>query len=326
MCRVANNIIFLTFTLLIIFYIGCFKSDKDEEEKEMINAIKQNNIEFLTKKLRNGFDLNNQKLMEEIPLHLAVSESKINIIYLFLENKANVNARDEILGNTCLWYAVDVEVVKLLIEKGIDINLQNKRGEIALFHFVYDDYHDNYKISNLLIENGSNLNTRDRVGATPISIAVYGGNYKSFDLLLKKGAEINIKDNNNFNLLNYLALGKSSVKFARILEKNGITFDNITKNGDNSIILVAKHPIEKVEYLKFLLSKGLNINHQNIFGNTALHEAVESGSSEIVAELLKNRAKINIKNKEGKTAEAIAIHNKDNKIIKLFKLAHTRQL
>jgi ankyrin repeat protein len=52
-----------------------------------------------------------------------------------LEAKADVNARDNSSGITVLWIAAwqgEVEVVKLLLEKGADVNAKRSGGETAL--------------------------------------------------------------------------------------------------------------------------------------------------------------------------------------------------
>ena len=68
----------------------------------------------------------------------------------------------------------DIETVKLLIQKGAEINLKNKDG------WVY------FKI----IKNYINI-----IKQTPLHIAVYNGHIEIVKLLIEKGCDINLKDN-----------------------------------------------------------------------------------------------------------------------------------
>ena len=55
-------------------------------------------------------------------------------------------------------------------------------------------------------------------------------------------------------------------------------------------------------------------------GNTALHFAVENNDIEIVAEILKNEADVNIENEDGLTAFELALNTKLNNSRKIARL------
>ena len=89
---------------------------------------------------------------------------------------------------------------------------------------------------------------------------------------------------------------------------------NINKN---SLIYAAKRG--SVETLKYFLKIGLNINHQNINGQTALMIATKYGRIENIIFLLNNNANITIKDKKGKKAKDF-ITRRNKKILKqIFK-------
>jgi ankyrin repeat protein len=46
----------------------------------------------------------------------------------------------------------------------------------------------------LLLENGADINARDKEDATPLQHATFNGSYKAMQLLIERGADINTKD------------------------------------------------------------------------------------------------------------------------------------
>ena len=53
----------------------------------------------------------------------------------------------------------------MLIDNHADINISNKNGQICLH---YASSKNSLQLLNLLLENGSNINTRDKYGMTPL--------------------------------------------------------------------------------------------------------------------------------------------------------------
>jgi len=128
----------------------------------------------------------------------------------------NYPATPDNLGETPLHTAVmsgRPEIVKLLVEQGINVNAQNREG-IASIH--YAALLNQINVVNYLIQNRANINIQDNLGQTPLEYAV-GNNYIDMvQLLVQRGANIHIRDNlgqtllhhavieNNINMVNLL--------------------------------------------------------------------------------------------------------------------------
>jgi ankyrin repeat protein len=76
------------------------------------------------------------------------------------------------------------EAVRLCLELGLDVNATNTSGQTALFGAVYMGSPD---IVQLLVDHGARMNTRNKKGQTPWSVAALG-EYRAGSFFVKKDA------------------------------------------------------------------------------------------------------------------------------------------
>ena len=75
------------------------------------------------------------------------------------------------------------------IDAGTDVNEVNKNnGQIALH---YASIHNHVLILKLLIDNGSNLNLKDKMGMTSLHLTSLGGHKEAAKMLIDSGALLN---------------------------------------------------------------------------------------------------------------------------------------
>lgn len=95
---------------------------------------------------------------------------------------ANVNTQMK-NGETPLMLAVknnNIEVVKLLISKGADVNAIDEFGRSALFFAVSKD---NIAIAKILINNGADVNIESKLNQTALMLAIDKNNKDMINLL-----------------------------------------------------------------------------------------------------------------------------------------------
>lgn len=98
-------------------------------------------------------------------------EPNIEIIKLLIENGADVNCQTQI-NNSPLHYAATlkengVEIMKLLIYKGADVNAKNFYEDTPLHRAVFNSLEN----TKTLITHGADVNARNNNGKTPLDIA-----------------------------------------------------------------------------------------------------------------------------------------------------------
>jgi ankyrin repeat protein len=86
----------------------------------------------------------------------------------------------------------DIEQVKLLISKRVDINSKDNRGRTALHRAAEKSHTDVVK---LVIDRGADVNAKNRRQVSPLqSAAMHPDNQKTVELLISKGADVNARN------------------------------------------------------------------------------------------------------------------------------------
>src|ERR1035437_10371526 len=83
----------------------------------------------------------------------------------------------------------DVETVKVLLNKGVNINAKDTNGATALIKAASRGYAD---MTRLLLDKGADINAKADEGIPALMIAAVKGHADTVNLLLDKGADINV--------------------------------------------------------------------------------------------------------------------------------------
>lgn len=111
----------------------------------------------------------------------------------------------------------DLELCKLLIEHGKDINAKDEWGLTPL---LWAAQHGRTATCKLLLDHGADINVADEYGKTPLHMAAQYGYTEICKLFIEHGSDINVKDCNNRSPL-YWASFCMKEETARWLHKNG---------------------------------------------------------------------------------------------------------
>ena len=178
--------------------------------------------------VESGADGNVQAKYDTILLHSASYHGRLEMVRMLLSNGVNSNAKNH-RGETALHVLSRcgpdskdcVRVARLLLECGVDVNMQdndhdsplhsasyngkleivrellnhganasakNKRDEVPLHQGSQGEYEsqaDGVRIAQLLLDRGVDVNARDKNGATPLHLASWCGKLEIAQLLVE---------------------------------------------------------------------------------------------------------------------------------------------
>jgi ankyrin repeat protein len=123
-----------------------------------------------------------------VQLNHAAKNGDTGLVHRLLDQGANVNARDRQFNATPLMWAAHeghAETLKLLIERGAEIELVKEGSKTALW-YAAEQGRSNTAL--LLIQRGANPNAKSSDGITVLNVAQSGNHIAVVELLRKAGA------------------------------------------------------------------------------------------------------------------------------------------
>lgn len=253
------------------------------------------------------------------PLHLAAKTGNKEIIKILVDEGADINATDD-SGESAMIYGIKAgktEAVRFMKELGADVTIADNEGRTAvdyanikgmtgmieslldaseshtdsfgntpLHQSCYNGHSESVKT--MLKNPDIEVDAANDAGDTPLSIAVGEGNLYIVELLLEAGADANRQNNSGESLL-HLAARQRKPHMVDTLLKHGADYNVRNRNGETPLICAIKSKNAKkgsVEIVELLLEYKAEVDCTDIWGNSALYYAAESGSNAIVEMLL----------------------------------------
>ena len=212
-------------------------------------------------------------------------------------------------------------VVRLLFEKGFDVESKSKRGQTPLIWAAAKGHEAAVK---LLLDKGADVESKDSEGRTPLSWAAASEHEVMVMLLLDKGADIASKDKEGRTSLSWAAASGNEAIVMLLLDKGAdIESKDVggqmwkDKEGWTPLIWAAANGHEAV--VRLLLDKGADVELKNSDGQTLLSRAAANGHEVVVRMLLLVTAiDCESKDKDGRTPLLWAIENGHEAVVRLL--------
>ena len=161
-------------------------------------------------------------------------------------------------------------------------------------------------IVRLLVERGADVNLPGRSGITPLAAAAYMGSAPIVEFLMEKGADPKVIDDTQKAAIVYAAgrgFPPSCASFSTMASTSTPRYGNDL----TALMWAAGYSAEAgvndvVEVMTLLLDRGARIDDQDNRGRTALMIAAELNHEAAVDLLLARGADKSLKDKQGKTA------------------------
>lgn len=229
-----------------------------------------------------------------------------------LLDESLVNAKSNRNGYTPLILASlnnNVDIVKLLIQFGCDIDEIDDKGNTALILASTRRHSD---VINILLDNGANINHRNTKGETSLMLSHRDTLYKSvyyqdiIELLVIRGANFDICDNN----------GNTVFHQNFILEDPSLLIKNLkninVKNQEGETPLMRAVLCGNHNLIELLINHGADISLKDLKNKNAMYMA--NGNSDLISIALLS-GDYNFKDGKGHTLLKNACHRKDEKAI-----------
>ncbi|AXH10864.1 hypothetical protein CP960_09040 [Malaciobacter halophilus] len=230
----------------------------------LFDAVEGGNLKIIREVLNNIDDPNVVDENGQTALFTAVLKDNPEVAKFLIVNGVDVHVTDEnrenVLFNAVIMGSVNIEVIEMLLEKGIKLNIKNLKNQTILDEILkilsilknpkqkiegkykLVNKNRNYlKLTSVLIEHGLAVNRVDSDGKTVLYKEVERENYDTINFLLSSGADINAED----------------------------------KNGRTVLFEAIFGGMKNIAMIEFLLSKGADVDHRDILERTVIDELCE---------------------------------------------------
>jgi uncharacterized protein len=246
----------------------------------LLYAARDGRLEMAKMLVASGADVNQVEANKINPLQMAIENDHMALARFLLDHNADINAAD-FWGRTPLWLAVEM--------RNLDVDKSGENGvdRASVLSFI-----------ETLLTRGANVNARtadyppirrwimtlndlswvDITGQTPFFRAALSGDVTVMRLLLTKGADPKIGTFNGTTTL---------MAAAGINWVGGQTYSEPKE--------------DFLEAVKLCVAQGIDVNAANSMGLTAVFGAANRGSNDILEYLVKQGARLDVKDKEGRT-------------------------
>ncbi len=198
-----------------------------------------------------------------------------------------------------------VDKIQQLIKSSADVNIKVDGFGYTVLMLSYSA-----KTTQMLIDAGADVNTRDKNGETALMWASAKGDSERVKLLINAGADVNAID----NVCAHTALmTASTAEIVRLLIEAGADINLSAK----SIWTALEQSVycDQYEKTKILLAAGADVNAKNIQdGKTVLMGASGMGQKEMVKLLIESGADVNAQDNEGHNAVWYAKNHTDKRV------------
>ena len=290
---------------------------------ELSTPIACGDVDIFTMLLDAGIDPCKHSAMELKPtlIYSCVRESRPEMLKALLCYDIAINETD-IHGDSALHHCIngptEVELLKLLVNRGASIELRNYMEATPLMVAV--DY-DNIEATKFLLSKGANVNAHTVWRSAPLHFACSGSSWTMIELLINSRADINVasldtsgtpfqaacaqaRNKNDFQIphrlieTGLLDVNQSSSRWGcnlnvACLMTNLQVVDMLFEHGADVYAedSVGRRPIHfalyrNLDIVQRLIEKGAELFETDLMQRNALHFAVASGQLDVVRHVL----------------------------------------
>lgn len=307
-------LLFLSIITCILPFGSCNSNKKNtcNENLNVFEVIKRCDLNSLKKVVENDLtlvDLPDTSNYLYTPLFHCVQIGDVDKFNYLLSKGADIYAlsSERVFPQTDILYVTlefdsDIILKRILELKAFDLNKKYIDCENAVYTAVRNN---SYKCLRILLQNKIDVNVTNECsnenGISPLGWAALENAVDAAKLLIEYGVDVNkTTDENESSVLALNCTSTSiSLKMVKLLVESGADVDK----GNSGKVTPLMFAINKgeVDVVKYLISKGANVNARTSFGNyTPLHYACSNNDLNIASILISENANPNVKDMDGK--------------------------
>lgn len=234
------------------------------------------------------FKVNEDLFFEE----LLKDDMDIDKIEKYINKGVNINKKDE-KGQTILFSLAakrKLEALKILIKNGANLTLEDLHKKTVLDEAV--DRNDGMMIR-FLLDNGFNINHKNNSGRTIFQNVAHMGNNKIFQIFMKYNADFNIKDGHGKTVL-FDAVEGGNLDILKDVINNTNNLNILDENHQNALFSAVIK--DDISLATELILNGINVNFLDKDGQNVLFNAILQGAKNLplIELLIKKGINLNI--------------------------------
>jgi molecular chaperone DnaK (HSP70)/ankyrin repeat protein len=283
--------------------------------------------------LSSDSDLEQQDPNGRTPLMIATLSGDRDLVAHFISRGGDVNAVDND-HNTALMMAQDLDIARLLLDAGANVDTENAEQVTALLFMAVEGLTDNVA---LLLDHGANIEHCWQTGATAAGVAAQKGHESTLKLLAERGANLAFEGGGGLTPLHYAAL-YGHAHIVEELARRSVPLDSVDAEHRTALFLAAidneaaaveallkagaDHEIRRSadlgtplqiaswegyeEVVEYLLAYGSDVQTRDHDGDTPLHNAAYHGHVSIMERIVAAGADLEVANTAGETPLIVA--------------------
>ena len=200
----------------------CRLDDKYVRQNTLIEAIQANDLDCVKALIQKNVNpnyllpgFNHTVIRESAPIRVAVYGNNVEIVKALINAGLDVKGKESEIALEAASFRNFYEMVEVLLKAGVKADGSTDEKLTALMAAAYQGHE---KIAKLLIDNGADVNFKDKDGVTAIMLS--NDNENIIQLLIKNKADLKISDIDNETAIFY-AVEKLQPTKLRILLENG---------------------------------------------------------------------------------------------------------
>ena len=248
-------------------------------------------------------DVDVRGINDRTPLHMAADRGLLEVTRILIERGANINARDSshqtplhptFGGQFGTFDDTYFDVVQYLLERGIDVDSQADTEHSTPLHLA--SYWGGFKVAQMLLDHGADINVRNKNGRTPLHGAVnelpdndeecY---FNAIQFLLEHGADVVAQDHDHMTPL-HVASQYHGTRVVRLLLEHSANVDALDNQSATPLHFASRGG--SVGVARVLIEHGADVHALDGSHSTPLHFASQSGDADSARLLIEHGADV----------------------------------